>query len=127
MDMRMDPVDAAAKVISRIADWAREKADGTVATVGYVNTIPGGMNIVADTAEFTVDIRSRNNDNINDITNRIRKALERAVGEYGGSFDMENKLTITPVELSGEMLGYHGERMRGAGLQLQEDVKRRRP
>lgn len=104
MDMRMDPVDAAAKVISRIADWAREKADGTVATVGYVNTIPGGMNIVADTAEFTVDIRSRNNDNINDITNRIRKALERAVGEYGGSFDMENKLTITPVELSGEML-----------------------
>ena len=57
-------MDAAAKVISRIADWAREKADGTVATVGYVNTIPGGMNIVADTAEFTVDIRSRNNDNI---------------------------------------------------------------
>lgn len=40
MDMRMDPVDAASKVISRIADWAREKADGTVATVGYVNTIP---------------------------------------------------------------------------------------
>ena len=67
-----------------------------------MNTIPGGMNIVADTAEFTVDIRSRNNDNINDITNRIRKALERAVGEYGGSFDMENKLTITPVELSGK-------------------------
>ena len=34
MDMRMDAVDAATKVISKIADWAREKADGTVATVG---------------------------------------------------------------------------------------------
>ena len=30
MDMRMDAVDAATKVISKIPDWAREKADGTV-------------------------------------------------------------------------------------------------
>lgn len=104
MDMRMDAVDAATKVISKIADWAREKADGTVATVGYINTIPGGMNIVAEKVEFTVDIRSRNNDNINDIAARINKALEREVKEYGGSYNIENKLTITPVELSQEML-----------------------
>lgn len=104
MDMRMDAVDAASKVISKIADWAREKADGTVATVGYINTIPGGMNIVAEKVEFTVDIRSSNNDNINDISSRIKKALEREVKEFGGSFEMENKLTITPVHLSEEML-----------------------
>ena len=104
MDMRMDAVDAAAKVISKIPDWAREKEDGTVATVGYINTIPGGVNIVAEKVEFTVDIRSRNNDNINDITGRIRKALERETKEFGGSYDMDNKLTITPVELSPEML-----------------------
>lgn len=48
MNMRMDAVDAATKIISKIADWAREKADGTVAAVGYINTIPGGMNIVAE-------------------------------------------------------------------------------
>lgn len=109
MDMRMDAVDAATKVISKIADWAREKADGTVSTVGYVKTIPGGMNIVAEKVEFTVDIRSMNNDNINDITNRIKKALEKEVAEYGGSFEMDNKLTITPVHLSEEMLAYMEE------------------
>ena len=106
MDMRMDAVDAATKVISKIADWAREKADGTVSTVGYINTVPGGMNIVAEKAEFTVDIRSMNNDNINDITNRIRKALDKEVAEYGGSYEMDNKLTITPVHLSSEMLDF---------------------
>ena len=58
---------------------AREKADGTVATIGYINTIPGGMNIVAEKCEFTVDIRSKSNDNINDIANRIRAALDREV------------------------------------------------
>ena len=106
MDMRMDAVDAATKVISKIADWAREKADGTVSTVGYINTVPGGMNIVAEKVEFTVDIRSMNNDNINDITNRIRKALDKEVAEYGGSYEMDNKLTITPVHLSSEMLDF---------------------
>lgn len=104
MDMRMDAVDAATKVISKIADWAREKADGTVATTGYINTVPGGMNIVAEKVEFTVDIRSCNNDNINDITRRIRAALDHETAAMGGSYEMDNKLTITPVDLSEEML-----------------------
>lgn len=104
MDMRMDAVDAAAKVISKIADWAREKADGTVATTGYIHTIPGGMNIVAEKVEFTIDIRSRNNDNINDIANRIRAALDREVKEMGGSYEIDTKLVIEPVMLSEDML-----------------------
>lgn len=77
MDMRMDAVDAATKVISKIADWAREKADGTVATVGHIDTVPGGVNIVAEQVDFTVDIRSRSNENIDDIANRIRAVLNR--------------------------------------------------
>lgn len=104
MDMRMDAVDAATKVISKIPDWAREKADGTVATTGYIKTVPGGMNIVAEKCEFTVDIRSKNNDNINDIAHRIRAALDREVAAMGGSYEIDTKLVITPVELSGEML-----------------------
>lgn len=104
MDMRMDAVDAATKVISKIPDWAREKADGTVATTGYINTVPGGMNIVAEKCEFTVDIRSKNNDNINDIANRMRAALDREVKAMGGSYDIDTKLVITPVMLSEEML-----------------------
>lgn len=104
MDMRLDAADTAAKVISKIADWAREKADGTVATVGFVNVEPGGMNIVAEKVEFTVDIRSMNNDNINDIANRIKAALERECKIMGGSYDIDTKLVITPVELDCDML-----------------------
>ena len=62
------------------------------------------MNIVAERVDFTVDIRSKNNDNINDIAKRIRAALDREVQLMGGSYDIENKLTITPVMLSEEML-----------------------
>ena len=115
MDMRLDAVDAATKVISKIADWAREKADGTVSTVGYINTVPGGMNIVAEECQFTVDIRSKNNDNINDIANRIRAALDREVKAMGGSYDIETKLIITPVNLSQEMLGIMEESCKAHG------------
>ena len=104
MDMRLDAVDAATKVISKIPDWAREKGAGTVATTGYIKTVPGGMNIVAEKVEFTVDIRSINNDYINDITAKIRAALDYETEKMGGSYEMDNKLTITPVMLSEEML-----------------------
>jgi allantoate deiminase len=104
MDMRYDAVDAATKVISKIADWAREKADGTVATTGLIKTTPGGMNIVCEKCEFTVDIRSKNNDNINDIANRIRAALDREVKEMGGSYEIDTKLVITPVYMEQDLL-----------------------
>ena len=54
--------------------------------------------------EFTVDIRSINNDYINDITSKIRAALDYETEKMGGSYEMDNKLTITPVDLSEEML-----------------------
>ena len=104
MDMRIDAVEAATKVISKIPDWAREKADGTVATTGFIRTTPGGMNIVAEKVEFTVDIRSMNNDNINDIARRIRAALDREVKAIGGSYEIDTKLVIEPVYLSMDML-----------------------
>jgi allantoate deiminase len=104
MDMRIDAVETAAKVIAKIPDWAREKGQGTVATTGFVKVLPGGMNIIAEEVQFSVDIRSRNNDNINDITAKIRAALEEACKSTGASYTMDNKLTITPVDLNQDML-----------------------
>lgn len=104
MDMRIDAVEAASKVISKIPDWAREKADGTVATCGVVHVEPCGMNIVPESCEFSVDIRSMNNDNINDITRRIRAALDRETKAIGATYDMDTKLVIEPVALDEDML-----------------------
>ena len=104
MNMRLDAVDAATKVISKIADWARETNDGSVATVGYIKTIPGGMNIVAEACEFTVDIRSRTVENLKKISAKLHDAVQHEVKAMGGSFDIQNKLAITPVNLYQPML-----------------------
>ena len=74
------------------------------------------MNIVAEECQFTVDIRSRNNEHINDIAKRIRAALDREVKAIGGTYEMDNKLTITSVNLSQEMLSTMEESCRNHGF-----------
>jgi len=100
MDMRIDAVEAATKVISKLPGWAREKDDGTVATVGYINVLPGGINIVAEEVKFAVDIRSRNGRSIQDIVKKMEQSLEEAVNVCGGSYEIDIKLKIAPVHLS---------------------------
>lgn len=105
MDMRIDAVEAAAMVISQIPGWAREKKDETVATVGYINVLPGGINIVAEKVEFSVDIRSRNGKSIRDIVERMEQSLREAVTSCGGSYEIDVKLKIAPVHLSDWLAG----------------------
>lgn len=104
MNMRQDAVEAASKVISQIPGWAREADDGTVATVGYVHVSPGGINIVAEKVEFSVDIRSRNDGHINEIVDKMKKELDAAVAFYDGSYEIVEKLKITPVYLSDSLI-----------------------
>ena len=104
MDMRMDAVDMATKVVSKIADWAREEGNGTVATTGYVKAVPGGMNVVAASFDFSVDIRSVNNDVINRIAGKLRAALDEETKKGNGSYSIDTKLVITPVDMNAEML-----------------------
>jgi allantoate deiminase len=84
------------------------------------------MNIVAEEVQFSVDVRSRNNANIEDIVKKIRAELDTVCARNGASYVMDNKLTITPVNLNEGMLtilerncknrGYNYRRMiSGAG------------
>jgi allantoate deiminase len=104
MNMRIDAVEAASRVIAKIPDWAREKGEGTVATTGYIKVLPGGMNIVAEEVQFSVDVRSRNKADIDDIVAKIRDGLDEACRRSGATYTMDNKLTISPVDLNKDML-----------------------
>jgi allantoate deiminase len=104
MDMRIDPVETAAKVIAKISGWAREKGEGTVATTGFIKATPGGVNIVAGELQFSVDLRSRNNDVIEDMAAKIRVSLEEAGKTNGATYTMDRQLAISPVALNRDML-----------------------
>ena len=115
MDMRQDAVDIAAKVISKIGDMAREEGKGTVATVGYMKVTPSAMNVVAEKVDFSIDIRSSDNEVINRIAGKIRKELDEETGKTGASYSIDSKLTMTPVNLNPGMLDIMEESCRKRG------------
>lgn len=104
MNMRKDPVDIATKVISKISDYAIEIGDGTVATVGFVETIPGGVNVVANTAKFSMDIRSLETANIDKIVDKVKTELDKLTKQCDATYSISQTLEIEPAKLSDEML-----------------------
>lgn len=104
MNMRKDAVDIATKVISKIGDMARAAGNDTVATVGHIKVTPSAMNVVAASVEFSIDIRSTDNDIINNMAKQIWDELEKETATVDASFEVDSKLTITPVYLKDSML-----------------------
>lgn len=115
MYMRLDAVDMASKVICKIADLARAEEEGTVATVGYITSVPGGVNVVAQSASFSIDIRSTKNDVINKIADEIRRSLDEETKKGGGSYTIDTTLEITPVYMNGEMVDFMEESCKERG------------
>ena len=116
MHMRKDAVSIAAKVIADIDGMARERGEGTVATVGYLKATPGAMNVIAGSAEFSVDVRSRTQENIDGIVAQIRQRLDEETSAVGASYSMEQKLEISPVDLNPRMLDIMEESCKAHGF-----------
>jgi allantoate deiminase len=126
MDMRIDAMDCAAKVIAKISDWAVDAGGNAVATVGSLEVFPNAINIVAEKVIFSVDIRSIDETAIISICERIKKELAVTCRAKGASFSVEETLNVLPVRLderilsqfekSSRELGYSSLRMiSGAG------------
>lgn len=99
MNMRIDALDAASTIISKIGKEARALHDGSVATVGNLSVIPGAANIVSSEATFTVDIRSKNQESIDNIISFISHELQILKEEKNISYTVTEKLKVQPVKL----------------------------
>lgn len=104
MDMRKDALDAAINVISSINDFIKSLMDGTVATVGTFEVMPGASNIVPGKVKFTVDVRSKDNQSIIKVVDYIKCRLEKIKNEKGMAYTIANKLQVPPVKLDDEII-----------------------
>ena len=105
MNMRADALVAAADVIKQIYRLASQSEAGTVATVGKLLVSPGAGNIVPGKATFSVDIRSDNAADIQQLSETIKEFLFSLTQEYPGiSTRMLPVLSIDPTPLSSAIL-----------------------
>lgn len=77
MNMRRDPMSAAAEIMLGLESLARNAKDySTVATVGKVNVFPGSTNVIPGWVEISIDIRSADMYDKNILIEKLRSILE---------------------------------------------------
>lgn len=83
MYMRKDPMPVAAQFICELYQWAYHYMNDMVCTVGKITAQPGNGNVIADSVMFTVDIRSENEERLQQADIEIRKLAEKLTGKIG--------------------------------------------
>lgn len=116
MTMRIDALDSATKVISKISDKAKEVGEGSVATVGTLNILPGAANIVPGEVKFTVDIRSKNSKCIDEITEFIHEELKKVKEQKSVEYTVFESLNADPVKLNTDIIRYFNNNCEKLGL-----------
>jgi hydantoinase/carbamoylase family amidase len=105
MTMRKDAFLGAAEIALELEKAANlEQNDGTVATVGVVDVMPGAMNVVPGDVELKIDIRSSSIES----RQRVLEHLQKSIVDVGERRELEiESVEISmedPVKLSPEVI-----------------------
>lgn len=100
MNMRQDPLMAAARVFAAVEDAARDVSPTAVATVGKVRVEPGAVNVIPRLVEFSLDVRDIDRDSRDRLIDSVRGALEETCRARGVECEVQEQLNVDPVPLS---------------------------
>lgn len=101
MTMRHDALVAAAEFVQTVEQEAR-KTGTTVATVGKMSVLPGGINIIPGTVEITLDLRDLNQEVSDQVEDAIFKEAKRICRERNLEMRTEVLQRIPPSLCSEE-------------------------
>jgi len=95
MDRRSDALVAAAAIVSQLPNLAIEEGGGTVITTGRFNVFPNGANVIPNKVVFTVDIRSGEEEKIQNVVRKTADLIE-SFGQNGLKTSIEQLLYMQP-------------------------------
>ncbi|WP_432664825.1 M20 family metallo-hydrolase [Wukongibacter baidiensis] len=103
MNMRLDALVGASKLICKIPSLAANTSDTATATVGTMNVEPGSSNVVPNKVKFLVDIRDVNSEKLSQLKNLIND--EAIALESSGYKVLVNCIADElPVKLDSELI-----------------------
>lgn len=102
MDARRDALTGAVGILSQLPDLARQVGRGAVLTVGKLDVLPGGANVIPDLVTFTVDLRAPAAEDVARLIEMTRAAVAHAAGN-GLTCDVEQQLDAPPTPLSAQI------------------------
>lgn len=118
MDMRKDPLVAAAEIVCRLEQIANEKP-GTVGTVGKINAFPGGVNIIPGKVELALDIRNPVEEVRNQVEDEIREFIQRNCDLRGIEYEIKELHRLKPAQCSEKVIAVVQDSVAAVGLPFQ--------
>ena len=100
MHARQDALVAATDVVSGVRRLSNRLADDVVTTVGEFEVSPGSINVIPDEVEFTVDVRSYDNDVVSELVDRVNAELDSACAREGTTYELEELWRIPHTEFA---------------------------
>ncbi|MCM2533317.1 hydantoinase/carbamoylase family amidase [Neobacillus pocheonensis] len=105
MSLRRDPLVGAAEVIKEVETLCMNDLDApTVGTVGRIVAFPGGINIIPESVEFSLDIRDIDLERRNNIIQKIEEKIKNVSDSRGLEFMIERNVDAVPVKCSENLI-----------------------
>jgi allantoate deiminase len=99
MHDRHDALAAAALVITRIEELAKDLSGDTVATVGRIDCRPNAVNVIPERVEFTIDLRAPGNGLLSEGDRRINAITREVADRRGLRWELETTEDRSAVAL----------------------------
>jgi len=103
MPMRRDPLQAATAIFDFIYRETRQ-FEPAVATVGKLQLLPGGVNIIPGEVQFSLDLRHIDETQRNELEQRIRSFTDHICKEQDIQYSIELLQRVPPAPSSPEII-----------------------
>ena len=112
MEDRLDPLQAAARIIIAVDEIARNTGPDTVATVGRIACEPAQVNVIPGVARFSVDVRDSDRAKLESAVTAINQTTKDICDERGLVFEIVHLSEAEPVTLSKSIIDLLEEKAR---------------
>ncbi len=119
MNMRYDALAAAALIISTVESEAKDSGSA-VGTVGQIHAYPGGINIIPEKVEFTIDLRDVSAEVGQRLEEQIVQQAEQICKQRGLGLKIDVLQRVPPAPCSEEIKGTIMEACQELGIQTIE-------
>lgn len=116
MRLRRDAGLAAARIAHGVADIAKSIGGDMVGTVGSLRLRPNLVNVVAEMAQMTVDLRHPQEKTLAEAEARLAALVARVAEEEHVSFTRRRLARFEPVAFNGDLVGRVEKTAKSLGL-----------
>lgn len=115
MDQRRDALQGAVAILAQLPDLARQTGPDAVLTVGKLEVLPGGANVIPDRVTFTVDLRAPEEAAVLRLIQMVEGCVTHAQGN-GLDCAVERQLYAAPTPLSEQLRAVLTDQAEDLGL-----------